>query len=408
MSDLASGGHAEKFGQSRIRACHWGCCSRFRETRPRPADYGLWYRKTLTGLWIAERLRRNHVSSFSFAAASIQTLADWQRHSSGPFLYLPVCSDDSVAKPSDDAINFSSSDLSFPATTDADEIAAFITRSGRKVIFSTYQSSLQIAEAYRKADLKPLDLVIADEAHRCAGKAGADYTTVLDNEKIPAIKRLFMTATPKVFKSFVKKRSEESGVEVNSMDDERLFGPELHKLSFGEAIEKELLSDYQVAIVGVDDSLCAEMISEREFVRTDNEIETDAQSLASHIGLAKAIKEYDLRRVISFHSRVKAANEFQRDFAGVLEWMPEASRPDGEFVTNYVSGDMSTGQRNQNLRRLGELKEGERSILANARCLSEGVDVPALDGVAFIDPPIQRSISYKQSAERSGFRAIKL
>jgi hypothetical protein len=128
------------------------------------------------------------------------------------------------------------------------------------------------------------------------------------------------------------------------------------------------------------------MISERQLIQTENEIETDAQSFASHIGLAKAIKRYDLRRVITFHSKVKSASEFQQDFSEVVDWMPEASRPDGQFITNYVSGEMSTSKRNQNLRRLGELEEGERAILSNARCLSEGVDVPALDGVAFIDP----------------------
>lgn len=343
--------------------------------------------KTLAGLWIAEKMHAEAtLVLFPSLLLLSNTLSEWNAHGNEPFKFLPVCSDGTVNKKADDSINFKTSDLSFPSTTDEREIAEFLKKDGRKVIFSTYQSSPQIAAAYQSADLPPLDLVIADEAHRCAGKAGADYTTVLDNQKIPATKRLFMTATPKVFQSFVKKRAEESGVEVNSMDDEALFGSVFHKLSFGKAIEQDLLSDYQVAIVGVDDTLYAEMISEREFVQTENEIETNAQSLASHIGLAKAIKKYDLRRIISFHSKVKSADEFQRDFPKVLNWMPEAGRPDGRVVTNYVSGVMSTGQRNQNLRRLGELEDGERAILSNARCLSEGVDVPALDGVAFIDP----------------------
>ena len=98
------------------------------------------------------------------------------------------------------------------------------------------------------------------------------------------------------------------------MDDVEKFGPELHKLSFGEAIEKELLTDYQVVIVGVDNELYSEMISERSLVQTHNKIESDAQSFASHVGLAKAIDNYDLRRVITFHSKVKSANEFQKDF----------------------------------------------------------------------------------------------
>ena len=343
--------------------------------------------KTLAGLWIAEALEaQTTLVLFPSLLLLSSTLKDWHTHSKEPFSFLPVCSDASVTKKADDSINFKTSDLSLPSTTDEAEIAGFLKRDGKKVIFSTYQSCRQIAAAYKLAELEPFDLIIADEAHRCAGKVGADYTTVLDNKAIPATKRLFMTATPKIYQTHIKKAAAESGVEVLSMDDEARFGPVIHKLSFGEAIEQKLLSDYQVVVVGVDDSLCAEMISERQLVKTENDIETDAQSFASHIGLAKAIKSYDLRRVITFHSKVKSANTFQQDFAEVVDWMPEASRPVGRFITNYVSGEMSTSLRNQNLRRLGELEDGERAILSNARCLSEGVDVPALDGVAFIDP----------------------
>lgn len=388
LDDLSSGGLIEKYKpkpyqQKAIKDVATGFEKHDRAQLIMACGTG----KTFVGLWISEQLKANNtLVLFPSLLLLSKTLAEWNAHGNDVFKCLPVCSDGTVNKKADDSISFKTSELSLPSTTDEREIAEFLKKDGRKVIFSTYQSSPQIAAAYQSTDLPPLDLVIADEAHRCAGKAGADYTTVLDNEKIPATKRLFMTATPRIFQSFIKKRAEESGVEVNSMDDENLFGPVLHKLSFGKAIERDLLSDYQVAIVGVDDALYAEMISEREFVQTENEIETDAQSFASHIGLAKAIKEYDLRRVITFHSKVKSADDFQKDFSGVVDWMPEASRPNGEFVTNYVSGAMSTGQRNQNLRRLGELEDNERAILSNARCLSEGVDVPALDGVAFIDP----------------------
>ena len=342
--------------------------------------------KTLAALWMAEELKSETTLVLLPSLLLLsKTLAEWLRHSKEPFSYLPVCSDDTVSK-SEDSINFTTSDLSFPSTTDEEEIVQFLQRDGKKVIFSTYQSSPQIAAAFKNKALKPIDLVISDEAHRCAGKAGAAYTTVLDNTLIPASKRMFMTATPKIFQSHTLKAAEDSGVEVYSMDDEEVYGPVFHKLSFGEAIEQKLLSDYQVVIVGVDDSLCAEMIDERLLIQTENKIESDAQSFASHIGLAKALKKYDLRRVITFHSRVSSAKDFQQDFSEVVEWMPEENRPDGNIIANYVSGAMPTSQRNQNLRRLGEIAEGERAILSNARCLSEGVDVPALDGVAFIDP----------------------
>ena len=342
--------------------------------------------KTLTGLWIAEELEaKTTLVLLPSLLLLSKTLTEWLTHSKGSFAYLPVCSDDTVAK-SEDAISLSTSELSFPSTTDASEIANFIKSPGRKVIFSTYQSSERIAEAFKLNALSPLDLIIADEAHRCAGKADSAYSTVLDNEQIPAVKRLFMTATPRIFQSSFKKKASDSGVEVVSMDDEAVFGPVLHKLSFGEAIEQDLLTDYQVVVVGIDNPSYSAMITERTLVKTDTDIQSDAQSFASHIGLAKAIKNYDLTRVISFHSRVSSARDFANKLPEVIDWMPSENKPDGELLTNHVSGAMPTNERNKNLQALGNITDDQRYILSNARCLSEGVDVPALDGVAFIDP----------------------
>lgn len=342
--------------------------------------------KTLTGLWIDERLHSNLTLVLLPSLLLLsKTLTEWLTHCKEPFSYLPVCSDDTVAK-SEDAINLSTAELSFPTTTDANEIAKFVQGKGRKVIFSTYQSSEKIAEAFKSHNLKAIDLIIADEAHRCAGKADSAYSTVLDNQQLPAAKRLFMTATPRIFQSAFKKKASDSGVEVMSMDDEAVFGPVLHKLSFGEAIEQDLLTDYQVVVVGINNSSYSAMIDERKLVKTDTDIHSDAQSLASHIGLAKAVKNYDLRRVISFHSRVSSARDFANKLPDVIEWMPKKSRPDGELITDYVSGAMPANERDKNLRALGDISDDQRYILSNARCLSEGVDVPALDGVAFVDP----------------------
>ena len=342
--------------------------------------------KTLTGLWIAEELKAETTLVLLPSLLLLsKTLTEWLRHSKGPFSYLPVCSDDTVAK-SEDAISLSTSDMSFPSTTDNSEIAKFVKSPGRKVIFSTYQSSERIAEAFKLNALSPIDLIIADEAHRCAGRAGPDYLTALDNDKIPAVNRLFMTATPKIFAAHSMKRSADSGVGVVSMGDEATFGKVLHTLSFGEAIEQNLLTDYQVVIVGIDSPSYESMITDRTLVKTDTDIQSDAQSLASHIGLAKAIKNYNLKRIISFHSRVSAARDFANVLPQVIEWMPESKRPSGELITNYVSGFMPTNQRNQKLQALGHIKDNQRYVLGNARCLSEGVDVPTLDGIAFIDP----------------------
>ena len=342
--------------------------------------------KTLTALWIAEELKANTVLILLPSLLLLSsTLKEWRTHSKGVFRSLPVCSDEKVIG-TQDTISISTSDLIVPSTTDVDEIKRFMKVPGRKVIFSTYQSSRKIAEVFKVANLKPIDLIIADEAHRCAGKPDSAYSTVLDNDQIPANKRLFMTATPRTYTSQFKKKTADSGVTMISMDNKQIFGPELHKLTFGEAIKKGLLSDYQVVVIGVDNPNYSSMITKRTLVETETDIQSDAQSFASHIGLAKAIKKYDLKRVISFHSRVSAARDFAHKLPEIIDWMPSEARPDGELLTNYVSGAMPTDERNRNLKALGNITDEQRYILSNARCLSEGVDVPALDGVAFIDP----------------------
>ena len=230
------------------------------------------------------------------------------------------------------------------------------------------------------------DLVIADEAHRCAGPVSSDFATILDAEAIKARRRLFMTATPRYFTGRVVREAKEADFEVASMDDEAKFGPVFHRLGFAEAIERDLLTDYQVAIIGVDDATYRDWAQRGRFVTLDGTKVTDARTLAGQIGLAKAMRRYDLHRTITFHSRVKRAREFAHSLPEVIAWMPTRQRPKGHLWSDYASGEMPAGQRHVLLQHLGRLDHGERGLLANARCLAEGVDVPTLDGVAFIDP----------------------
>ena len=160
------------------------------------------------------------------------------------------------------------------------------------------------------------DLVIADEAHRCAGKSDSAFGTVLDDRLIKSERRLFATATPRVYKTGLKKAAEEFGVEVVDMNDEKSFGKRFHTLTFGEAIKRDLLTDYRVLIVGVDNERIKEWIENRRLVATDTGLATDARSLAGQIGLLKAIKDWNLRRLISFHGRVKRAQGvFRRHYS---------------------------------------------------------------------------------------------
>ncbi len=340
--------------------------------------------KTLVALWIAEDLNSNStlvlVPSLTLLS---QTIREWTANASHPFDYLAVCSDQTVADR--DAMLSSTADLGLPVTTDPAAIEAFLNRDSRRVIFATYQSSPRIAEACTRG-APPFDLAVADEAHRCTGLTTSDFTTVLEADQISARHRLFMTATPRYFTGRIRKAAAEVDLEIASMDDEEKFGPILHKLTFGEAIERDLLSDYIVFVVGVDEDTYRKYLEQGELVTTDGDHVKDARTLARHIGLAKAIRKQDLRRIISFHGRVKKAQSFSSAFPDVVRWMPADDRPEGEIWATYISGEMPAGKRDVLLRRFRNTAPGSRALLSNARCLAEGVDVPAIDGITFVDP----------------------
>jgi len=344
--------------------------------------------KTFTALWIMERLSASStlvlVPSLNLLS---QTLREWTAACNTPFVVLCVCSDQSVGKkPNEDEIIHSIKDLHFPVTSQVQEVDAFMKGDGNKVIFSTYQSSPIIAESQKNPDIPEFDLVVADEAHRCAGKVDSGFATVLDAQQIRTSKRLFATATPRTYSVSLKKSASERGVDVTGMDDEEVFGKRFYTLTFGESIKRGLLTDYQVVIIGVDDPLIAELIEKRELVQTASGDKTDAESHASQIGLIKTIRDYDLKRVISFHSRVKRAEKFASEIKSSMDFANDEHSRSDSIWTDYVSGKMSAHDRRIKLDQLKELTKGSRGLLSNAKCLSEGVDVPSLDGIAFIDP----------------------
>ena len=342
--------------------------------------------KTLVARFLHEQLgsKRTLVLVPSLSLVK-QTIREW--FSVGDFDYLAVCSDDTVATQDRDAVVSSTSELGLPVTTDPAAIAAFLRRrAGRaRVVFATYQSSQRIAEA--QLGRAPLfDLVVADEAHRCAGPEAGVFATVLDPARIKARRRLFMTATPRYYTGRLRREASEADWEIASMDDEHKFGPVLHRLTFAQSIEHDLLSDYQVVVVGVSDSTYRDFAQRGVFVTTDGKSITDARTLASQLGLLRAMRNHDLHRVVSFHSRIANARSFATTLPEVRAWMPSHRRPNGRLWTQHVSGEMTSGDREVRLNQLREVGSGERGVLTNARCLTEGVDVPTLDGVAFIEP----------------------
>jgi len=341
--------------------------------------------KTLVGLLVAEALASDRtlvlLPSLSLLA---QTLREWTANATKRFEFLAVCSDETVV--GEDAMVSTTSELGFPVTTEPERIASFLAaRESPRVVFATYQSSPRIADALRLGP-REFDLAIADEAHRCAGPGAGGFATVLDDKRIPARQRLFMTATPRFFTQRVRREADDADFEIATMDDHETFGPVFHQLTFGTAIERELLSDYQVVVVGVTDSTHREYAERGVFVTADGPSVRDARTLASQLGLLRAMAAHDLRRVVSFHSRIESARAFSSTIQEVVDWLPEGRRPSGRLRAAHVSGRMSSGERDRRLDELRGIGPGERALLSNARCLAEGVDVPTLDGIAFIEP----------------------
>lgn len=329
--------------------------------------------KTLTALWIAEQLQSS-LSLVLVPSLSLvqQNLAEWGRHAAADFDTLVVCSDESVVQSKADTAIQSTADLGVKVTTNVAEIRRFLGQRRKRpaVVFATYQSSDRIAAAQKTGSAgvlpsrppKPFDLAICDEAHRLAGHAAGLFATVLDGKKIKARRRLFMTATPRYFKEHVKRRAEELAFELVSMDDEHAFGPEFHILTFHEAISATppLLTDYQVVVIGVTDREAKAWAEEARFVRTADGLNTDAGTLAAQIGLAKAMKKYDLRKIITFHSSVAKAHWFvdatqQNSLPGVIPHLTRSARPTGKLWTKHISGHTPAGQRATLLKGLGSL-----------------------------------------------------
>lgn len=344
--------------------------------------------KTFTTLWLKEKINATRtlvlLPSIGLLA---QTLREWTYAATAPFDVLCICSDTSAGNAGDEVFE-KASDVPFPVTSKIGEIREFLLseRKGQTVIFCTYQSSHLIAECQQNSAVAEFDLVVSDEAHRCAGKVESCYSVVLDGEKIRSKKRLFATATPRTYSALLKKSAKEVGVDIAGMDDSDAFGPVLYSLSFREAIAQELLTDYKVIVIGVGDESVADMIEKRKLLHTESGVVSDAEEIAGQIGLIKAIKNHDIHRIISFHSRISRAKKFANEISAL--WSLSASEREHNHIlwSDFVSGEMPASQRKIKLDRLRVVGKNECGLLTNARCLSEGIDVPSLDGVCFVDP----------------------
>jgi predicted helicase len=361
--------------------------------------------KTFTALKIAEEIAgKNKRVLFlvpSLALAS-QTITEWAIETTTPIHAFAVCSDVDVGKRKtndDDISEITTHDLAYPATTDAKKLAE---KNQQKypdkmtVIFSTYQSIDVINKAQKLYGMADFDLIICDEAHRTtgatlAGEDDSEFVKIHDNDFIRGTKRLYMTATPRIYIDTVKEKAKEAKAELYSMDDTEVFGTVFYSLKFGEAVEKGLLTDYKVIVLAID----AKQVSsdmQKYFKSSGGGLDLD--DVAKMIGCYKAlIKEglqvndgNPMQRAVSFCKSIAASKDFAKEFGLVVnEYLaiyPEVSNISCEL--DHVDGTMNATEKGKKLSWLKENTEDTCRILSNAKCLSEGVDVPSLDAVMFI------------------------
>ncbi len=306
-----------------------------------------------------------------------QTLESWARDSTdGLDDWLAVCSDPTVADAPDTS--------EMPSvTTDPADVTAWLRRPHRRgrqrVVFVTHASLPVLADALDTANRRA-DLLLVDEAHRVAGRGA--LAQLATGREFPTRRRLFLTATPRVYTAQAKSKADGEGVDVISMDDEDRFGPEAHHLSFAQAVDLGLLVDFEIVVSIITDTDIAHLVDQRVIGELAG-VEADMGTLAAHVAVARALHEWDAKRTISFHTRIGQA----ADFAAHHAHLAHLVNPDETVIAEATSGKVPAGVRRAALDRLAELSGGaDRRLLTNARVLSEGVDVPTVDAVAFIDP----------------------
>ncbi|RAV34493.1 DEAD/DEAH box helicase [Corynebacterium heidelbergense] len=375
--------------------------------------------KTFTALRLAEQVAElnGNRARVLFLVPSIsllsQTLKEWTAQARLDLKSYAVCSDTKVSKKAEDIASY---DLEVPVSTNGADVAERFSHgkraAGLQVVFSTYQSLPAVHEA-QAAGLDDFDLVICDEAHRTtgvtlAGEDASNFVRIHDADYIRAARRLYMTATPRLFDDATKGKAAEHSAELASMDDEAVYGPEFHRLGFGEAVEKGLLTDYKVLVMTVDEEVAAEALS-----RGPQEVNLSLASamIGAWNGLAKRsgkeqgtkhgfdIDAAPMKRTVVFAKDIKTSKQIVESYPTLVATHQQLLREkaalnevslhnvDLEIAARHVDGAMNAMERNSRLSWLeADVPENQTRVLSNARCLSEGVDVPALDAVVFFNP----------------------
>lgn len=350
-----------------------------------------------------------------------QTLTEWTQESETPLHSFAVCSDSDVGKKrkkDDDTVQTFVHELRYPATTEPARLAAEMNKrhdaQHMSVVFSTYHSIDVISRAQKESGLPAFDLIVCDEAHRTTGATfdsddESTFVKVHDADFIRAAKRLYMTATPRIYGDGAKATAEKDNVALCSMDDEALYGSELFVITFSEAVKRGLLVDYKVIVLAVEEAHVSRRL---QGLLKDENNQLKVDDAAKIVGCWKALSKQGLTddlvgdgaamqravafcQVIEVSKGAKAHKVSSKQIAGMFQAVVEEYQEQEEFEqaarltceAEHVDGSMNASEKEEKLAWLkAETPENTCRILSNVRCLSEGVDVPALDAVLFLTP----------------------
>ncbi|MCB1782860.1 MAG: DEAD/DEAH box helicase [Alphaproteobacteria bacterium] len=373
--------------------------------------------KTFTSLKIAETLAgkgKRVLYLVPSLALMSQTVREWSNDTKTPLHSFAVCSDVQVGKrkAKDDLSDINAHDLAFPATTDAMKLAEKMSgdlagndaAEKMTVVFSTYQSIQVISDAQHKYGMPDFDLIICDEAHRTtgaklAGEDDSNFVKVHYQDYIKGKKRIYMTATPRIYGEAVKSKAKEVDAVLCSMDDAELFGETLHEITFSEAVSQGLLTDYKVIVLAVDEEVVSASVQKR---LSNEHTELDLDDATKIIGCYRALTKLDLQddlradqkpmqRAVAFCNTIANSKLIVDEFSLVVEeYLAEMGAEENAMLqceAMHVDGTYNAKEREKLIDWLNNVEDANTChILSNARCLSEGVDVPALDAIMFMHP----------------------
>ncbi len=347
--------------------------------------------KTVVAQRIAEALAGTDADTVLVLFPNLGLLAQnaraWATYREVEFTALALCSEQQVGRGKardSDEIQLDTTEFGIPNTTDPDVLADWLANTpGRRVVFATYQSSNKLTDMHiAHPELGGWSMIVCDEAHRTSGPNAGLFSTVLDDTRVPARRRLFLTATPRLHRLTRGKAAED----VVSMDDDTLFGPRLHELSFAAAAEAGVLARYRLVVIGVDDAAINTLI--RSNTRLTGLHDLDAKKAATLVAVNRAAKQHHLHRILAYHNAIEHSRDFTAHLTLVEAALPGTHKPAGPLGVRHVDGSMAPAEREAALTALTDTDDtfGAWTVVSNVKCLTEGIDVPTLDGIVVCEP----------------------